>query len=58
MAKIREITIEEAKNRARGGYKMSTPSIYEIYRGRSSRGELVRLPNNLGYRIYTPVTTK
>ena len=50
---IREISVEEAKVKAKTHNK-ATPSVYEVYAGRSSRGELVKLPNNLGYRIYSP----
>ena len=52
MKRIRKITIEEAKERMKGSYKSSTPSIDEVYRKYSSRGELVRMPNG-DYRIYT-----
>ncbi len=51
MPKIRKITIEEAREKAKGGFRSATPTIFEVYRGRSSRGELVRLPNG-SYRIY------
>ena len=51
MAKIRKMTIEEAREKVKRGYRSATPSIDEVFRGRSSRGELVRLPNG-SYRIY------
>ena len=52
---IKRISIEEARERVKSRkYKSLTPSIYEVYREKSSRGELVRMPNG-NYRIYKEV---
>lgn len=48
---IKQLTVEEAKARMDGSWKIAVPTIHEVYRGWSNRGELVRMPRG-DYRLY------